>query len=57
MDKSIRSLVDSNKVLFVLVIIGVSISLGIATKNLAAGLGVSAGLLLLLVISRIPTSQ
>jgi hypothetical protein len=57
MDKSIRSLVDSNKVLFVLVIIGVYISLGIATKNLAVGLGVSAGLLLLLVISRIPTSQ
>ena len=57
MDKSIRSLVDSNKVLFALVIIGVSISLGIATKNLAVGLSVSAGLLLLLVISRIPTSQ
>jgi len=40
MDKSIRSLVDSNKVLFVLVIIGVSISLGIATENLIVGLAV-----------------
>lgn len=57
MDKSIGYRVDNNKQLIVLVIIGVSIALGIATENLIVGLDVGAGLLLLLGIFRIPTSR
>ena len=57
MDNQIRSLFDNNKMLDVLVIIGVSVALGIATKNLAVGFGVGVGLLVLPVISRFPTSQ
>ncbi len=40
MDISIGSRVDNNKQLVVLVIIGVSIALKIATENLIVGLGV-----------------
>ena len=57
MDNQIRSRIDNYKMPIILVIFGVSVALGIATKNLAVGLGVGTGLLVLLVISRIPTSQ
>ena len=39
MDRHIRSMVDNNKMTTVLVIIGLSIALGIAPKNMAVGLG------------------